>query len=165
MIPDITCLGKIIGGGMPIGAYGARKEIMDYISPLGPVYQAGTLSGNPVAVAAGIEILRILKNADYKKLNVLCDTFCQEISAVNKGICVNHIGPMFTVFFTPGPVTNYQQALASDTKKYALFFHELLKAGVYFTPAQFEANFLSFAHTKKDIEWTLRVIRKVLKKI
>ncbi|MBI4846106.1 MAG: aminotransferase class III-fold pyridoxal phosphate-dependent enzyme, partial [Candidatus Omnitrophica bacterium] len=163
--PDITCLGKIIGGGLPIGAYGGNSSIMEQVSPLGKMYQAGTLSGNPVAVTAGIETLRILKNADYKKLNSLCDHLCKEISAISKDICVNHIGPMFTIFFTKHCVNDYKQAMTADIKRYAGFFHALLNQGVYFAPSQFEANFVSFAHTKKDIEYTLRVIRKVLKRI
>ena len=164
--PDITCLGKIIGGGLPIGAYGGRKEIMNCVAPLGPVYQAGTLSGNPIAVACGLKTLRILKKMDYNTINDLCTGLCSEIAGLGRKkktrFCINRMGSMFTFFFTKGPVTDYRGVSSADTRKYALFFRCMLDAGVYMAPSQFEANFMSFAHTEKDITHTIRACQKAL---
>ncbi|MBU4479107.1 MAG: glutamate-1-semialdehyde 2,1-aminomutase [Candidatus Omnitrophica bacterium] len=166
---DITCLGKIIGGGMPIGAYGARQEIMDCAAPLGSMYQAGTLSGNPLAVACGLKTLQILRELDYNRLSILCEGLCRNIEEVCRSASidarVNRIGSMFTLFFTTKEVFDYRTACACDLGRYAAFFRAVLEAGVYMAPAQFEANFLSFAHTDKDIERTVRVMGKALKKI
>jgi len=161
--PDITCLGKIIGGGMPIGAYGAKKEIMAGVAPLGPVYQAGTLSGNPLAVACGLKTLQILRQLDYNTLNERCGRLCRGIEAMGiDGIGVNAVGSMFTLFFNEEPVLNYAAAARSDVKKYARYFNALLDNGIYCAPSQFEANFVSFSHSNADIAATLKIIEKIL---
>jgi glutamate-1-semialdehyde 2,1-aminomutase len=167
--PDITCLGKIIGGGLPIGAYGASQQIMECVSPLGGMYQAGTLSGNPIAVACGLKTLQILQNVDYRKITAMTDNLCQAIEAIAQekkvALTVNHIGSMFTIFFTGKKVFDYQDACSSDVKKYADYFTRMLEAGIYCAPSQFEANFLSFAHGKKDIEFTIQAAKNVLEKL
>ncbi len=162
--PDITCLGKIIGGGLPTGAYGGHREIMKWIAPEGPVYQAGTLSGNPLAVAAGIATLKALKKAgNYQKLERMTQNLVSglEKAADQAGVPVqiNTIGSMFTVFFNDSPVTDYISAKTSKTELYGKFFHALLKEGIYFPPSQFEACFVSLAHTTKDIQTTLQAAR------
>ncbi len=148
--PDLTCLGKIIGGGLPVGAFGGKKEIMEHLSPLGPVYQAGTLSGNPLAMAAGIETLKQLKKLNpYSELEKRCKKFIQSwISAAQ----INQIGSLFTLFFSEQPVTDYSSALKANTKLYAQFFHKLLEQGIYFPPSQFEAAFISCAHEESLLE-------------
>ncbi|MCM8767143.1 MAG: glutamate-1-semialdehyde 2,1-aminomutase [Candidatus Omnitrophica bacterium] len=169
--PDLTCLGKIIGGGFPIGAVGGKKEIMEYFAPVGSVYQAGTLSGNPVAVTAGLTTLRILKNSEsqYKSLEqktkFLCEAIKKNIERLKHKIVINYIGSMFTIFFTEKQVYDYQTAISSNIKIYANFFHHLIKRGIYFPPSQFEACFLSFAHTKKDVEYTIDICKEVLKNV
>ncbi len=164
--PDITCLGKIIGGGLPIGAYGASQEIMDCVSPLGGVYQAGTLSGNPIAVACGLKTLQILQIVDYKKIISMTDTLCEAIEVIAQekkiALTINHIGSMFTVFFTNKKVFNYQDACSCNINNYAAYFTHMLESGVYTAPSQFEANFLSFAHGKNDIVYTVQAANKVL---
>ncbi|MBU1088235.1 MAG: glutamate-1-semialdehyde 2,1-aminomutase [Candidatus Omnitrophica bacterium] len=164
--PDITCLGKIIGGGLPIGAYGASQEIMDCVSPLGGMYQAGTLSGNPIAVACGLKTLQILQIVDYKKIITMTEALCTAIEAIareNKlDLTVNYLGSMFTLFFTNKKVFNYQDACSCNTKNYAAYFTRMLESGVYCAPSQFEANFLSFAHGKKDIEDTIQAAKNAL---
>lgn len=163
--PDLTTYGKIIGAGMPVGAYGGRKEIMEMVSPAGPVYQAGTLSGNPIAMAAGLTQLRILyENPDiYQKLEKKGEKLygsITEILAEKQAPCrVNHIGSLGCVFFTTEPVTDYASAKTSDTKAYADYFHYMLNHGVHLAPAQFEAMFLSDVHTSEDIEKTLELVR------
>ena len=163
--PDLTTYGKIIGAGMPVGAYGGRKEIMEMVSPAGPVYQAGTLSGNPIAMAAGLTQLRILyENPDiYQKLEKKGEKLygsITEILAEKQAPCrVNHIGSLGCVFFTTEPVTDYASAKTSDTKAYADYFHYMLNHGVHLAPAQFEAMFLSDAHTSEDIEKTLELVK------
>lgn len=157
---DLTCFGKIIGGGFPVGAFGGTKRIMEKLAPLGPVYQAGTLSGNPVAMAAGAATLSILKSdPPYARLRDRTEDLAQGIRALarrrNVAVTVNAVGSMLTVFFTKGPVTDLASAEKSDTSAYGKFFHGLLKRGVYFPPAQFEAAFVSSAHTLGDIEKTL----------
>ena len=152
LTPDLTCLGKIIGGGFPVGAFGGRKDVMDKLAPLGPVYQAGTLSGNPVAMAAGIAVLNELKSKKpYDALEKATVDLCASIreSARKAGVAVqvNQCGSMFTVFFRAGRVSNYFEATQSDTKRFAAFFHALLDRGVYMPPSQFEAAFVSTAHT------------------
>ena len=164
--PDLTTLGKIIGGGFPIGAVGGKAAIMDKLSPQGTVYQAGTLSGNPVCVAAGIAMLTQLKTLNpYKKLDSMTDCLCGGISQIltAKGIphTLNQIGSMFTLFFNDAPVTDYTTAAASDTKRYAHYFQHMLNSGIYLPPSQFEANFLSTAHTTKHLEQTLKAIEKI----
>jgi glutamate-1-semialdehyde 2,1-aminomutase len=162
--PDLTCLGKVVGGGLPIGAYGGREEIMKLVAPEGPVYQAGTLSGNPVAVSAGIAALKAIEKPDvYGKLEektaLLVDGLRKAASAAGVEVVINSIASMFTVFFTSSPVTDFQSAKTSDTARYAKFFHEMLERGVYFPPSQFETCFVSQAHTKSDINATLKIAR------
>jgi glutamate-1-semialdehyde 2,1-aminomutase len=158
--PDITCLGKIIGGGLPVGAYGGRADIMSMISPLGPVYQAGTLSGNPLAMAAGIATLEIaFEPGAYQRLDRLSARLSEGLrdAAERAGVPTYHtrVGSMVGVFFHPGPVGNYTEAKRSDTARYGRFFHEMLRRGVYLPPAQFEALFVSLAHTEADIDHTI----------
>lgn len=166
--PDLTCLGKIIGGGLPVGAYGGNKEMMKWIAPEGPVYQAGTLSGNPLAVAAGIATLEALKKpGTYRKLERLSSDLVNGLTraAQEEGVPVqiNRVGSMFTVFFTSTPVTDFRSAKTSDGARYGRFFHALLERGVYFPPSQFEAAFVSLAHTLKDIQATIHAARQAFK--
>jgi glutamate-1-semialdehyde 2,1-aminomutase len=168
--PDLTCLGKIIGGGMPVGAYGGRADIMDKIAPLGPVYQAGTLSGNPVAMAAGIAtVSRLANKSVYKQIEQKAEFLCDEIqgAAGNAGVpvIINRVGSMFTIFFTTEPVTDFASAKKCDTKRFAKYFHEMLKRGVYVSPSQFEANFVSAAHSWDDIRATHKAAAAALKKL
>lgn len=156
--PDLTALGKIVGGGMPLAAYGGRKEIMECISPLGSVYQAGTLSGNPIAVAAGLSTITAIES-----IPELYDELEKKSSAIEKamlsaGLNVNRAGSIMTSFFTDEKVTDYETARASDTQKYARYFSYLLERGIYTAPSQFEAMFVSFAHSHKDIDYTCSVI-------
>lgn len=163
--PDLTTFGKIIGGGMPIGAYGGRADIMKMISPLGAVYQAGTLSGNPIATTAGLETLKMLKeDIDiYERLNKKAEKIAGIMREAGRGkIWVNQIGSLLSVFFTPGRVWDYDSALASDTKKYAEYFGYLLEHGIYAAPAQFEAMFISDAHTDEDIETTCQIVKSYM---
>lgn len=165
--PDLTCLGKIIGGGLPIGAYGGNKEIMKLIAPEGPVYQAGTLSGNPLAVAAGIAALKSLKKPGvYRRLERSAADLTEGIRKVSSEtgvpLEVNRVGSMFTVFFASTPITDFQSAKSSNVEYYGKFFHALLERGVYFAPSQFEACFISLAHKRKDIALTLQAIREAL---
>ncbi|MGD0352672.1 MAG: glutamate-1-semialdehyde 2,1-aminomutase [Dehalococcoidia bacterium] len=158
--PDLTCLGKIIGGGLPVGAYGGRRDIMQMMAPSGPVYQAGTLAGNPLAMSAGIETITILKESSaYRELERKTSLLEKGITeAANKAgvdIQLARIGSMFTVFFAIDPVTDYETATRADTKLYARFFHHMLSQGVYLPPSQFEAAFVSTAHTNDDIQSTI----------
>ena len=164
--PDLTTLGKIIGGGFPIGAVGGRASVMNKLSPEGTIYQAGTLSGNPVCVAAGIATLKQLKTSKpYSKLDKLTSTLCNGISEKlnRKGIAhrINRIGSMFTLFFTDTDVTDYDSAAKSDTRRYGKYFRQMLEMGIYLPPSQFEANFISTTHTLQHIEQTLRAIEKL----
>ncbi|MDP2855419.1 MAG: glutamate-1-semialdehyde 2,1-aminomutase [Smithellaceae bacterium] len=167
--PDLTCLGKIIGGGMPVGAIGGKKEIMERLAPTGDVYQAGTLSGNPLAMSAGIATLNILKEkADsFAALTDRVNGLCWEVEKLfaRRGIviCINKIFSMFTIFFQQGPVYDLNTAMKSDTKLYARFFHGMLQNGVWLAPSQFEAGFLSFAHTDEDMDKTLANLGNTLK--
>ncbi len=171
VMPDLTCLGKIIGGGFPVGAYGGKAEIMDYVAPDGPVYQAGTLSGNPVAMAAGVKTLQILKRDNpYEALEKKTKRLGDEAKGIfeEKGIAVtvNSIASMASIFFNSGePVRNYKDATKSDTEFYSKFFWKMLDKGVYFAPSQFEAAFVSVAHSEKDIDKTLQAIRDFVKSI
>jgi glutamate-1-semialdehyde 2,1-aminomutase len=162
---DLTCLGKIIGGGFPIGACGGKAAIMDSLAPTGQVYQAGTLSGNPVCVAAGIATLDLLKQLNpYKALAAATAQFCQNLSnALNEvGLChtINQIGSMFTVFFGTGSVRDYTTAITSDTAAYAAFFKHMLDRGVYLPPSQYEAWFLSCSHQPRDLNHTIQAVRQ-----
>ncbi|MBI4401071.1 MAG: glutamate-1-semialdehyde 2,1-aminomutase [Nitrospirae bacterium] len=168
--PDLTCLGKIIGGGLPVGAYGGAREIMRLVAPAGPVYQAGTLSGNPLAVTAGIETLKRLKTPGvYRKLDERAAALAEGLREAAKKAGVpliqTRVGSMLGAFFTKGPVVDYASAKQSDTKAYAKFFHRMLNKGVYFAPSQFEAAFLSTAHTPSDIEETIKSARAVFKSL
>ncbi|MGQ0810866.1 MAG: glutamate-1-semialdehyde 2,1-aminomutase [Nitrospiraceae bacterium] len=168
--PDLTVLGKIIGGGLPVGAYGGRKEIMDLIAPVGPVYQAGTLSGNPLAMTAGIETLKRLQAPGiYRKLEEGSATLAKGLreAAQKAGVPLTQtrVGSMLGAFFTKGPVVDWSSAKQSDTQAYAAFFHRMLEKGVYFAPSQFEAAFLSTAHSARDIEHTIRAARSAFKSL
>jgi len=165
--PDLTCLGKIIGGGMPVGAYGGRREVMEKVSPLGPIYQAGTLSGNPLAMTCGLETLDVLRQKGvYKKLDLLAGELCRELEGLarQKGIParINRSGSMFTLFFTGDEVFDYSSAKKADAGKYAKYFQGMLQAGVWLPPSQFEACFVSLAHTAKDVEGTLKAAASAL---
>ncbi|HEX3876241.1 MAG TPA: glutamate-1-semialdehyde 2,1-aminomutase [Bryobacteraceae bacterium] len=160
--PDLTTLGKVIGGGLPVGAYGGRKDIMKMIAPSGPVYQAGTLSGNPLAVGAGLAMLRYLKAHPevYRQLESRAAKLCENVPA---GVTVNRVGSMFTFFFTDQPVTDYESAKRSDTARFGRFFHGMLERGIYLAPSQFEAAFVSAAHTEKDIDETIAAATEAFK--
>jgi glutamate-1-semialdehyde 2,1-aminomutase len=165
--PDLSCFGKIIGGGLPVGAFGGRADIMDCLAPLGPVYQAGTLSGNPLAMAAGIAALEELQASDaYGKLEELAQVLEAGLkdAAKRAGVPVqfNHCGSMFCAYFTSSPVHNLADAMHSDRTRFAKYFHGMLDQGVYLAPSQFEAGFLSAAHTPEDIDRTVTAARKVL---
>jgi glutamate-1-semialdehyde 2,1-aminomutase len=162
--PDLTCLGKIIGGGLPVGAYGGTAEIMSRVAPEGPVYQAGTLSGNPLAVAAGIATLEALrKPGTYRRLEQTTEKLVEGLAAAAAArgipVQVNRVGSMFTVFFTSSPVRDFASAKTSDTASYGKFFHGLLERGICFAPSQFEACFVSLAHSLKDVSETIRAAR------
>jgi len=151
--PDLTTLGKVIGGGLPIGAYGGRADIMAKVAPLGPVYQAGTLSGNPLAVAAGLAMLRYLK-AHPEIYGQLEQRTARLVEAFGPGVTVNRVGSMFTAFFCPGPVTDFESARRADATRFARFFRFMLDRGIYLAPSQFEAAFVSAAHSDDDIDRT-----------
>lgn len=158
--PDLTCLGKIVGGGLPVGAYGGRADIMQQVSPLGPVYQAGTLSGNPLAMAAGLATVRLLTEPGvYDHLEHLAarlvDGLAEAAERAGVAYTSNRVGSMFTGFFTDQPVVDYRSAKQADARRYARFFHALLDRGVYIAPSQFEAGFISLAHTEADVDETL----------
>ena len=165
--PDMTCLGKVIGGGLPVGAFGGKRAIMEMLAPSGPVYQAGTLSGNPLAMTAGIETLRILKGKGvYEKPDKATKDLCEGLENIaNKRgmpVQVNRAGTMFTLFFNERPVYNYSDAKESNIERFAKYFRKMLESGIYLAPSQFEAVFVSFAHTKTDIEKTLIAAEKAL---
>ena len=168
--PDLTVLGKIIGGGLPVGAYGGRRDIMDLIAPAGPVYQAGTLSGNPLAVTAGLATLKQLRAKNlYKQLEersaALARGLADEAKRAGIALTQTRVGSMLTSFFTQEPVVDWNSAKKSDTKRYGLFFHGMLEQGIYLAPSQFEAAFLSTAHTSADIEKTIRAARVAFKSL
>jgi glutamate-1-semialdehyde 2,1-aminomutase len=157
--PDLTTLGKICGGGLPLAAYGGRTDVMHKVAPLGPVYQAGTLSGNPLAVAAGLAMLRYLTAHPevYETLEARAKQLC---AWVPPGVTINRVGSMFTFFFTDAPVTDWESAKRSDTARFAKFFHFMLERGVYLAPSQFEAGFVSAAHSERDIQLTTEAARE-----
>ena len=166
--PDITCLGKVIGGGLPVGAFGGRRDIMEKLAPLGPVYQAGTLSGNPLAMTAGIETLKALKKkGTYEKLAETTETLCKGIEerADARGIkCrVNRAGSMFTVFFIERKIKNIKDVNECDMERFSTYFQRMLKHGVFLPPSQYEANFVSLAHNGADIKKTLEAVDKSFK--
>ncbi len=168
--PDLTCLGKIIGGGLPVGAYGGKREIMEQIAPSGPIYQAGTLSGNPLAMAAGLTTLKILqKPGTYEDLERKTTTLAQGLQSITRELnlptWVNSIGAMFSAFFTDQQVKDFHSASTSDVELFAKFFRGMLERGVYLAPSQFESVFLSTAHSNDDIVFTLEQARLVLKSI
>ena len=160
--PDLTTLGKVIGGGLPVGAYGGRKDIMSKVAPTGPVYQAGTLSGNPLAVAAGLAMLRHLKAHPeiYERLEAMGAKLA---AAAPAGVTVNRVGSMFTYFFNEGPVTDWESAKKSDTEKFGRYFRGMLEHGIYLAPSQYEAAFVSAAHTDEDIARTIAAASEVLR--
>jgi glutamate-1-semialdehyde 2,1-aminomutase len=168
--PDLTCLGKIIGGGLPVGAYGGSRRIMERVSPLGGVYQAGTLSGNPLAVAAGLATLRALQTpGTYERLEALGARVERDVveaaRAAGVPVTVNRVGSMLTVFFTDGPVTDYSSAKRADTARYARYFHAMREGGVFLAPSQFEAAFVSLAHRDEDLAVAARAGREALQKV
>jgi len=158
--PDLTCLGKIIGGGLPVGAYGGKREIMSQVAPEGPVYQAGTLSGNPLAMSAGLATLEVLSRPGVydlleQKARFLCQGMAQEARALGLELTFNQVGAMFSVFFTPAPVTDLANASKSNLAAFKAFFQAMLEQGVYLAPSQFEAGFISLAHRKLELDQTL----------
>jgi len=169
--PDLTCLGKIIGGGLPVGAIGGRREIMEKLAPTGDVYQAGTLAGNPLAMNAGIATLHILKakaaafSELEKKTEQLCRVAEKLFAAKGIAVCLNQFHSMFTLFFQEGPVYDFASAQKSDTNLFARFFHGMIKHGVWLAPSQFEANFVSFAHSDADISFALNALANTLKEL
>jgi glutamate-1-semialdehyde 2,1-aminomutase len=168
--PDLTTLGKIIGGGMPVGAYGGRADVMRSVSPVGPVYQAGTLSGNPLAMACGLATLRLLKDTNpYSRLERETARLAEGLSAAAKAAglahSVAHVGSMFTLFFHDAPVTNYTIATRCDTGRFSRYFWGMIERGIYLPCSQFEANFVSAAHTEDDITMTIAAAKDVLPKI
>ena len=169
--PDLTTFGKIIGGGLPVGAFGGKKEIMEMIAPSGPVYQAGTLSGNPLAMTAGIAALSYIKEHPdvysilEDKASMLENGFKDNLKKINKNFALNRAGSMSCLFFTEEPVVDFKSALKSDTSLYGKYFNEMLNKGIYLAPAQFEAAFISLSHTTEDLEKTIDAQKWVLKKI
>ena len=169
--PDLTCLGKIVGGGLPVGVYGGAQEIMDLVSPLGPVYQAGTLSGNPLATTAGIENLKILATSKhlYKRLETTAAVLCEGIKELAEqhglSLQITQLASMFTLFFSTKRVTNYQQARGCDLDMFAGYFRSMLQGGIYLPPSQFETNFVSTAHTRENISRTLEAVDKAFRSI
>jgi glutamate-1-semialdehyde 2,1-aminomutase len=166
--PDITTLGKIIGGGLPVGAYGASRAIMQHVAPAGPIYQAGTLSGNPLAMTAGLTTLRRLRDASvYDKLERAGARLCHGLAeaAREAGIetVTNRVGSMWTSFFTSEPVTNWESATRSDRERFGKFFHAMLDEGVYLAPSQFEAGFISIAHTDELLDQTVEAARRAFR--
>jgi len=170
VIPDMTCLGKVIGGGLPVGAFGGKKEIMENLAPLGPVYQAGTLSGNPLAVTAGLETLKILAQpGTYETLGKSSAYLVEEAKklAQKTGVKthISRVGSMFTLFFASQEVIDYDTALKSDTVAFSRYFHLMLKGGIYLAPSQFEASFISLAHSQENLDKTLEVMTKTFKEL
>ena len=168
--PDMTALGKIIGGGLPIGAYGGRKDIMEQVAPLGPAYQAGTMAGNPASIRAGIATLEVLSDpAHYQQM----DQFGKQLedgirllaSKYNHTITLNRLGGGFTVYFSSQPITNYQEAKNTDSEKFARFFKLLLEERILIAPSKYEAWFLTISHTQEDIDYTLEALNRVFAKL
>ncbi|ACB84714.1 glutamate-1-semialdehyde 2,1-aminomutase [Natranaerobius thermophilus JW/NM-WN-LF] len=167
--PDLTCLGKVIGGGLPVGAYGGKEEIMEYIAPAGSIYQAGTLSGNPIAMRAGIETLKVLRQeGSYDQLESKSKHLAEGLAKVadknGVSVTINRVGTMVGMYFTEGPVTDFESATSSDNDKFVKYFETMLSEGVYLAPSQFEAMFMSLVHTQEDIEKTIQIADKALSK-
>lgn len=166
--PDLTCLGKIVGGGLPMAVFGGSREIMSQVAPAGPIYQAGTLSGNPIAVTAGLATLSILQQDPtvFKRINQSTETLCQGLKELaakhNVPVQVQYVGSMFTLFFSDKPVLNFDDASACDMEAFKKFFHYNLSHGIYYAPSQYESNFMSAQHSAKDIEHTLAVADEAL---
>ena len=165
--PDLTCLGKIVGGGLPVGVYGGRSEVMERVAPLGPAYQAGTLSGNPIAVAAGIAtILALQRPGVYEALeemgNSLADGLQEVASVLERQVTVNRVGSMLTLFFHPGPVEGWDDVTQADGEAYGRFFHGMLERGVYLPPSPFEAMFVSLAHTAEEVDQVVAAAREAM---
>jgi len=170
IVPDLTTFGKIIGGGMPVGAYGGRREIMERVAPSGPIYQAGTLSGNPIAMAAGLAMLEVIQapgfHADLeRRTQLLCDGLRAVAAEAGVPFSVNHVCGMFGLFFTAEKVETYKQATACDVAAFNRFFHAMLERGVYLAPSAFEAGFMSSAHGEQDIADTLRAAREAFRTV
>ncbi|HLR03040.1 MAG TPA: glutamate-1-semialdehyde 2,1-aminomutase [Virgibacillus sp.] len=169
VIPDLTCLGKIIGGGLPVGAYGGKREIMEHVAPTGTIYQAGTLSGNPLAMTAGYETLRALKESDYEamiaKMDVLTEGYRKAADKYGIPLCTNRAGTMSGFFFTDVSVENFDTAQTSDTDLFARYYRGMIEEGIFLPPSQFEGVFLSTAHTDDDIAKTLDAVDKVFRSL
>ncbi len=163
--PDLTTLGKIIGGGLPVGAFGGKREYMCRVAPAGEVYQAGTLSGNPLAMAAGIATLSVLKQSDYAALEARVEAFCAELEAILKGkgvpVTVKRLASMYTIFFSEGPLRNFEDVKNSDTALYARFFRAMRERNIFIAPSAFEVAMVSFAHTEEDFAAALDAVRAV----
>lgn len=167
---DITCLGKIIGGGLPVGAYGGKRELMEKIAPSGPVYQAGTLSGNPICMAAGIKTLKLLREPEvYEKLeyraSYLADEMMKKAKKLETPLTINRAGSMLTLFFCDGPIQNFEDAQKCDRKRFTKYFHAMMDEGVYLPPSPYEAWFLSTAHSPEDLDKTIAAHERVLQKL
>ena len=167
VIPDMTCLGKIIGGGLPVGAYGGKRQIMEIVAPSGPVYQAGTLSGNPLAVAAGLKTLELLEDdAVYAHIDQITGQLCRglqdQLQEFRIPCQLNRVGSLFTLFFTQKKVTDYDSAKSADTERFSRYFRVMLEEGIYLPPSQFEALFVSMAHTEREVEKTLEASERAL---
>lgn len=168
--PDVTTMGKVIGGGLPVGAYGGRRDIMEFVAPAGPMYQAGTLSGNPLAMVAGIKTLEILsRDGQYEKLTKLTERLINGLVELGKEagheVCGGSISGMFGMFFTAGPVSCFEDASKSDTEKFGRWHRAMLERGIYLAPSQYEAGFMSLAHTEEDVDATLAAAKEVFAEI
>ncbi|RKZ54976.1 MAG: aspartate aminotransferase family protein, partial [Gammaproteobacteria bacterium] len=170
IVPDLTTLGKVIGGGMPVGAFGGKREIMEFIAPLGPVYQAGTLSGNPIAMTAGLKTMELISAPGFydelaKKVKFLTDGILDAARSAGIDMTCNRVGGMFGLFFSDQQVTGFEQATQCDVDMFKAFFHGMLDEGIYLAPSAYEAGFVSAAHTKEDLQNTIDAATRVLSSI
>ncbi len=170
IVPDLTTLGKVIGGGMPVGAFGGKREIMEFIAPLGPVYQAGTLSGNPIAMTAGLKTMELISVPGFydelaKKVEFLTDGILDAARSAGIDMTCNRAGGMFGLFFSDQQVTGFEQATQCDVDMFKVFFHGMLDEGIYLAPSAYEAGFVSAAHTKEDLQNTIDAATRVLSSI